>query len=216
MKRNLTFEEISDGHKYCANDLVKVSCNDCNGCSECCRVTDDTIHLDPYDVFSLSKKLSLSFNDMLGKYIDLTVVDGVITPFLKKTEGSSVCSFLSSEGRCTIHDARPGFCRLFPLGRIYEEDGTFKYFIQVHECPYPNKSKVKVSKWLGIPRLSKYEEFICKWHEITSNISECVAENPDLAKAANMKMLEVFFASGYDTEGDFYSQFEGKELQYQA
>ena len=31
--------------------------------------------------------------------------------------------FLNEQGRCSIHDSRPGFCRLFPLGRFYENGG---------------------------------------------------------------------------------------------
>lgn len=213
MKRNLSFEEISDGRKYLRDDLVKVSCNECAGCSECCKVTDDTILLDPWDIYTLSKGLSRSFSEMIGKDIDFTVIDGVITPYLKKAEGNA-CGFLSSEGRCTIHDFRPGFCRLFPLGRIYEEDGTFKYFIQVHECPYPNKTKVKVKQWLNIEHLPKYEEYIVKWHEIQKNISECVSVNPQYAKTANMKMLTVFFEKPYDVSIDFYLQFEDRLSEY--
>ena len=41
------------------------------------------------------------------------------------------CYFLNEEGRCSIHSFRPGICRLFPLGRFYEEEG-FRYFLQIH------------------------------------------------------------------------------------
>ena len=47
---------------------------------------------------------------------------------------------------------RPGFCRLFPLGRYYTEDG-FKYIIQIHECAKKNRSKIKVKKWIDTPDL---------------------------------------------------------------
>lgn len=214
MKRNLTFEEISDGKLYSRDDLVKVSCNDCKGCSECCKVTDDTILLDPYDIYNLSKALSKSFSELMGSVIDLTVIDGVITPYLCKLPGTHACSLLSEAGRCTIHDYRPGFCRLFPLGRIYDEDGDFKYFIQVHECPYPNKTKVKVKQWLSIDSLPKYEEYIKTWHSITKNLSECSLENEALAKSVNMKMLNTFFVPPFDTNKDFYEQFSLRNLSY--
>ena len=78
------------------------------------------------------------------------------------------------EGRCSIHAYRPGICRLFPLGRYYEdsaevasgirEAGYFRYFLQVHECPMPNKTKVKVGKWVDTPQLEQYEAYIRKWH----------------------------------------------------
>lgn len=36
MKRNVDLNEISDGRLYSANDMVKVECGDCAGCSACC------------------------------------------------------------------------------------------------------------------------------------------------------------------------------------
>ncbi len=216
MKRNLTFEEISDGKRYSSSDLAKIGCGDCAGCFECCKVTEDTIHLDPYDIYSLSVGLGKSFAELMGGSVNLTVVDGVVTPYLTKREADGVCGFLSKEGRCTIHEFRPGFCRLFPLGRIYNDDGSFDYFIQVHECPYPAKTKVKIKSWLGIPSLSRYEEFVRTWHEITANIRDCAAENPSLTKEANLRMLKVFFETPYNTAEDFYAQFEERVVIYQG
>jgi len=216
MKRNLTFEEISDGKRYSSGDLAKIGCGDCNGCFECCKVTEDTIFLDPYDIYSLSAGLGKSFADLMNEAVGLTVVDGVVTPYLMKRKSDGVCGFLSKEGRCTIHSFRPGFCRLFPLGRIYNDDGSFDYFIQVHECPYPNKTKVKIKSWLGIPSLSRYEDFVREWHDITVNIRDCVEENPALAKEANVRMLKVFFETPYNASEDFYAQFKERVLIYQG
>ena len=107
----------------------------------------------------MEKKLGKTMEEiLLAGNVALRVVDGVILPHLKMTEQSDRCSFLNEEGRCSIHDARPGFCRMFPLGRLYE-DGTFSYFLQVNECPKENKTKVKVRRWLDTPELGKYEAF---------------------------------------------------------
>ena len=98
---------------------------------------------------------------------------------------------------------------MFPLGRIYEDDGdSFKYFIQVHECPYPNKSKVKIKQWLGIENISKYEEYVLSWHNILKNITECALDSPDLLNAVNTKLLSLFFVTPYSYEEDFYDQFK--------
>ena len=82
-----------------------------------------------------------------------------------------------------IHAFRPGFCRLYPLGRIYE-DGSFSYFLQVYECPHPNKSKVKIRKWLGIENLPAYEAFVLKWHDVleeTRKEAAAISSQSDLA-----------------------------------
>ena len=84
----------------------------------------------------------MNFEEMMDKYIELHMVDGMILPNLKMNEKTESCSFLNEEGRCSVHAFRPGICRLFPLGRFYENH-DFKYFLQVHECKNPTKTKVK-------------------------------------------------------------------------
>jgi len=131
MERNVEIDKISDGKRYGANDLVKVGCDDCRGCSACCHGMGDSIVLDPMDVYRLEKKLGKTMEEiLLAGNVALRVVDGVILPHLKMTEQSDQCSFLNEEGRCSIHDARPGFCRMFPLGRLYD-DGTFSSSLNI-------------------------------------------------------------------------------------
>lgn len=193
MERNVEIDKISDGKRYGANDLVKVGCDDCRGCSACCHGMGDSIVLDPMDVYRLEKKLGKTMEEiLLAGNVALRVVDGVILPHLKMTEQSDRCSFLNEEGRCSIHDARPGFCRMFPLGRLYE-DGTFSYFLQVNECPKENKTKVKVRRWLDTPELGKYEAFTTKWHYYLKEKQNAARESEDDA-FRQQKMICPFFS----------------------
>lgn len=153
MLRNCSLEEISDGRLYDQTDMVKAYCNECKGCHACCEGMGNSIILDPLDVSRLTKETGKSFEALLADTIELNVVDGLILPNIKMVNGT--CTFLNAEGRCGIHAARPGFCRLFPLGRYYE-DGGFKYFLQIHECDRAGKVKVKVSKWIDTPDLPRY------------------------------------------------------------
>lgn len=208
MIREVDINEISDGKRYKANDLVKISCNDCAGCSECCKDMGKSIVLDPYDVFALEKVTEKSFEELLVSSVELNVVDGLILPNIKMQENSGACIFLSEEGRCTIHNSRPGFCRLFPLGRIYE-DGDFTYFYQINECVYPDKSKIKVKKWLGIERLSEYEKYINHYHDLQKRfISKFTSDTSEaVIKSINMMVLNKLFIEKYDLDGDFYEQY---------
>lgn len=210
MEREIDLQEISDGKLYTANDMVKIGCNDCKGCSECCRVVGDTIILDPYDLWQLESGLQTDFETLMQGKIELQVVDGTILPNLKIREGGAGCSFLSEEGRCTIHGYRPGFCRMFPMGRIYE-DGGFRYFLQVHECDYPNKTKVKLKKWMGIPELPKYEKFVLDWHDFLKEVQAVLkkTENQEIVKNLNLYVLNQFFVTVYEAD-DFYGQFYGR------
>lgn len=209
MEREIDLQEISDGKLYTAGDMVKIGCNDCAGCSQCCRMVGDTIILDPYDLYQLEQALHTGFEELMIDKIELRVVDGVVQPNLKIRENGQGCVFLSDEGRCTIHQYRPGFCRMFPMGRIYEGE-TFQYFLQVHECPYPGKTKIKLKKWLGIPELSRYEEYIKIWHFFLKEVQNTMKgmENQEMVRSFTMYLLNQFYVNRYDLEQDFYSQFE--------
>ena len=59
MERDINLDEISDGKLYDANDMVKVGCSDCAGCSACCHGMGETIVLDPYDIWQLTSHLDV-------------------------------------------------------------------------------------------------------------------------------------------------------------
>lgn len=208
MKRNVTLEEISDGNLYEANDMVKADCQDCKGCSDCCQGMGDTVILDPLDVHRLCAELKKSPEELLGSVVELGITDGNILPHLAMRGEQERCVFLNTEGRCSIHDIRPGFCRLFPLGRYYTEDG-FKYILQIHECKKKNRSKIKVKKWLDTPNLKQYEKFVLDWHNFLLDVQEVFYETEDetLIKNLNMYVLSRFYYTPYKEDEDFYPQF---------
>lgn len=214
MIRGIDIDEISDGRRYSSQDMVKISCNDCEGCSKCCRDMGKSIILDPYDIYNLCAGLNKSFDELISDddgdaIVELSVADGLLLPNIKMNVARNCCSLLSEEGRCTIHDMRPGFCRLFPLGRIYE-NGGFSYFNQIYECDFPNKSKVKIKKWLGIDGIGQYERFVLKWHDYLDKLRRELAELDDQSAVSRfwVIILKKFYREPYDLDRSFYEQIE--------
>ncbi len=227
MIREVNLDEISDGKKYSANDLVKADCNDCKGCFECCCDMGSSIILDPYDIAMLSNGLGQSFDQLLQGKIELNIVDGLILPNLamrrsvqapimvkmnqeqeEKLDDVSKCNFLDENGRCSIHSFRPGICRLFPLGRVYENH-SFQYFLQTQECTKNNRTKIKVKKWIDLPELKKYEQFILDWHDMVQAFQKKFGSesSSDQIRENNLFLLKTFFQTPYAKEKDFYVQF---------
>lgn len=209
MIREVDLDEISDGRRYGLNDLVKADCHDCEGCSFCCSGMGESILLDPYDGYRLTGALGRSFEALLEKHLELHVVDGVILPNLKMEGERDCCTFLNEAGRCSIHPARPGICRLFPLGRVYE-DGAFQYFLQTKECPKTNRSKVRVKKWIDTPDIRLNERFVLMWHDFVQKLQAVLTGQPDMeaAKRINLYVLEHFYFREWDRKRDFYEQFD--------
>lgn len=208
VKRNCNLNEISDGILYDLDDLVEASCNGCKGSAACCHGMGSSIILDPYDIYRLTTNLKLTFEELLVNKIELHVVDGIILPNLKMKGEYESCAFLNQEGKCSIHTCRPGICRIFPLGRYYENH-DFKYFLQINECSNASNTKIKVSKWIDTPDTEKNKQFLIDWHYFLNDIEELIkcTEDENLIKNMNVYILNSFYVKEYDKEMDFYMQF---------
>ena len=218
MKRYVDLKEISDGRLYDVNDMAKLGCNGCEGCSLCCHGMKDTIVLDPLDVYRLTGRLQQSFEELLSGPLALRVVDGIILPYLRMSE-EDACVFLNAEGWCSIHQERPGLCRLFPLGRYYENH-DFRFFLQVGECYRENRTKVKISKWIDTPDYARNKEYILTWHYFLNDVEELILQSQDeqsqgetADKTINMTLLNLFFVHPYEHDRGFYEQFEERLAQ---
>lgn len=217
MRREVSLEEISDGRLYGLNDMVKADCGDCKGCSACCQGMGESIVLDPLDIYHLETGLHKTFEELLLNALELHIVDGVILPNLKMSGPNEICTFLSEEGRCQIHPFRPGICRIFPLGRFYENN-AFQYFLQTGECKKDNRTKVKVSKWIDTKDIKKNQQYIADWHYFLKDVEKSLERetNDDTIKSKNMYLLNTFYVKPYDVAQDFYVQFYErlKEAQF--
>ncbi|WP_097015551.1 YkgJ family cysteine cluster protein [Anaerocolumna aminovalerica] len=208
MKRNVSLNEISDGRLYDLNDLVEASCNSCKGAAVCCHGMGNSIILDPYDIYRLTTNLNLTFEELLIDKIELNVVDGVILPNLKMAGLREGCSFLGQEGKCSIHPYRPGICRIFPLGRVYDNH-DFKYFLQTNECENLSKTQIRVCKWIDTPEPERNKQFLIDWHYLLNDVENIIKNTQDenLIRNMNMYILNSFYVKKYTTDMEFYIQF---------
>lgn len=209
MEREIDLNEVSDGRLYGLRDMVKADCGGCQGCSDCCESMGSTIILDPYDVWRLTEGLHVSFDELLQDKLELNVVEEIILPNMKTDGEGERCGFLNKEGRCSIHALRPGFCRIFPLGRLYE-NGGFQYFLQVHECRKEPKLKVKVQKWIDTPDVKRNEKFINDWHyflkKVTARLEQ--SDGGEYQKMVDLYILKSFYQKPWDQNRGFYEQFD--------
>ena len=200
---------------YSSNDMAKLGCNECCGCSSCCRGMGQSILLDPCDLFQLQAATGQTFAQLMQDKIALHVENGLILPSIRMSDDTDTCGFLNREGRCSIHAYRPGLCRLFPLGRNYDEKGL-KYFLLEDACLIHNRTKIKIKKWLGIEQIAKYEKFLTVWHDLRREVQTQIAEkqSDDFTHKINVRFLEIFYQKPYDITRDFFSQFEERLDEY--
>ena len=114
------------------------------------------------------------------------------------------CSFLNNEGRCNIHSKRPNICRLFPLGRVYQDD-DFKYFLQVGNCSKNDLKEIGVKEWIGIDNYEENRLFILEWHKFIKALTFRLKFVRDELEIKNMN--QIVLDNFYNINFDFYNEF---------
>ena len=207
MRTTNILNEISDGKLYDIEDMVKADTCGCNGCSDCCKDVGDLVVLTPFDIYEMTTYLNTDFDKLLGDKILLRENNKITLPYLKMQDENKNCSFLDKNGRCTIHSKRPNICRLFPLGRAYQ-DNDFKYFLQVDNCPKDELKDVKVSQWINIENYNENKKFILEWYKFIKALTfrlKFVRDEKEIAHI-NEFLLDNFYRVKIDN--DFYKSFE--------
>ncbi len=204
----------TDGKFYELEELVRTNCGDCVGCHDCCTGMGDTILLDPYDVWMLKKATGQTMQEMIaGERIALGVVDGLVLPHIQMYSETDACPFLNVEGRCSIHPYRPGMCRLFPLGRNYE-DGKLNYILLTEECKKQNRSKVKVSQWIGVRPAKAYHAYVLRWHDFRKKLIRLFEQaQEEEIKSLTMYVLQTFYFA-LDASEDAFFEVVSQKLDY--
>ena len=211
MKEDIDLESISDGRHYEIDDFVKADTEGCKGCYSCCHNVGDFVMLNPFDVYEITHYLNTTFDALLIDKVDMIFEDKIALPHLKMVGESNRCALLSKENRCLIHPARPNICRLFPLGRVYEQD-DFKFFLQLGVCVKPNLKLIKVQQWIGIENYDANKTFLLTWHHLLKALHFRMKfiRTPEELKGINDYLLDTFYRTNETEHLDFYASFYAK------
>ncbi len=207
MISNVRLDAVSDGRLYDINDMVKADTGGCEGCSACCHGVGELVVLTPFDVHEIRRQGNATFDHLLEDRLELRLDDKLLLPHLKMVGEAERCSFLDPHDRCSIHGFRPNICRLFPLGRAYEQD-DFKYFLQTGACTKTHLLKIKVKKWIGIENYAANKAFLLAWYQLVKALAfrmKFIRDEQEL-KAVQEELLDTFYRLPADND-DFYAEF---------
>ena len=93
----------------------------CQLCGACCREVENSLMLEPMDIYQLGRLLRKrgepieGLEDVLTEYTHADLLMDCLPIFLLNTVGQDhACVFLK-DGRCDVYEARPRICRLYPF-----------------------------------------------------------------------------------------------------
>ena len=124
----------------------------CARCAACCRHVKGSVVIEGLDAYRLARHLGMETADFMSQYTDPFILDEQIwyPIFSLRVKGNEdSCIFLKGS-RCTVQDAKPRTCRLYPFWvEPNEPDGTtFSYHICFEHRHHPKGSLVRVKDWM--------------------------------------------------------------------
>src|SRR5512142_1286234 len=105
----------SDARVLAESDPMRLSCG-VAGCSSNCCTKSAPIVLNPYEISLICRETGMGYEDLL----DITDTGRAKGFPLVMLPRDPACHFFSGKG-CRIYPARPLACRLYPLGRVFEQ-----------------------------------------------------------------------------------------------
>lgn len=187
----------------------------CHACGNCCKHRDDLI-ITPRDVFHIAQKLETTIENIIDTYCDTYIGDTSKLPIVRiKPVGiTHQCPFLEGN-RCSIHDAKPTICAIFPLGRLYshqsKSEEKIKYFLQPTNCGSRRK-KHTLRNWLNEFGIDINDSFFISWSSVIPQLVMFIRwlqDNNIDPKEISGFLLIIFnyLYINYDTNSDFLMQF---------
>lgn len=151
----------------------------CTGCGNCCR--DPLLPVTDADLLRIVEHTGLAASELV-KWIDRHGIDlpGEPESFVTLRHGRRVmvlrhvhghCRFLGADDRCTIYEARPLGCRIFPFDPDFNREGELVRLrmIDATECPYErdgknSKTKIRALYYKSEAERSQYEAKVAEWN----------------------------------------------------
>lgn len=128
----------------------------CRCCAACCRNVDGQIMVEPSDAYRLGRYLAKqkgdvsTIEDVYEKYAHSSMLTEGYPIFLLNTCGDDHSCVFLKDGRCSVYDARPRVCRLYPFSALPGKDGkrfAFYKCLDRHASHFFG-GKTRIHEWM--------------------------------------------------------------------
>lgn len=190
----------------------------CTMCGKCCINREDIL-LNPKDMYNIAKELSMTPHEVMNTYCETYIGSDSRMPVVRlKPRGEIKRCPLLKDRKCSVHNAKPTVCALFPLGRgIASKNGSIhslttkdiRFFLTDPGCGDDSETHT-VREWLGEFGLPVEDEFFIEWQRCLLELSTHLRR---LEQQAHADMGPIWSLTGsvlylvYDMEKPFEPQF---------
>jgi Fe-S-cluster containining protein len=190
----------------------------CTRCGSCCRRVKDGVVLESLDIYRLAKLLRQSINpdygtdDVILEYAHIAMLAKSLYPIflLNTTSENDSCVFLKN-GRCSVQDAKPRACRLYPFSATPNDnrDG-YEYYIVSQKPHHFKGSFVRVGDWIDENFTAEEREFVLLDVKFALEQAQILRElhNAGIDQDTVLTQLLLFKYCLYNLDEPFNPQFQ--------
>ena len=186
----------------------------CRLCGNCCRNLRGNLMPEQIDAYRLARFLRERgeveyMEDFYTRYTYPDMLEGFFPVFLINTvDPDDSCVFLK-DGRCSVYEARPRVCRLYPFTAFPGQRGKAFHFFQCmdNNSAHFSDGKILVKDWM-------YQNFSREDREFLTAESDTLIELGRLLKAMstdgrkeNLFQILYYRYYNYDLDQPFLPQF---------
>jgi Fe-S-cluster containining protein len=178
----------------------------------------DGVVLESLDIFRLAKLFRQPENpeygtdDVILEYAHIAMLAKGLYPILllNTTSENDSCVFLKNE-RCSVQDAKPRACRLYPFSATPNDnrDG-YEYYIVSQKPHHFKGSFVRVGDWMGENFTAEEREFVLLDTKFALEQAQILRElhHADIDQDTVLKQLLLSKYCLYDLDEPFIPQFQ--------
>lgn len=147
-------EEKSFRYDALNPNFVRITPNEyftyrCTGCGNCCRNNRNVVMLENIDAYYLARYLNTDMTDIYSNYTEPIDIGSLLPCFTIKTVGSDDSCIFLKNNRCSIQQAKPRTCRLYPLSVEPMINGEYRWYLCKDRHKFtPKAARVHVKTWI--------------------------------------------------------------------
>ena len=137
----------------------------CKQCGYCCDHT--IIQLYPFDIKNICDQLNLTTKQFHQQHSLFKLDQDKIPRCILKNRPK--CPF--KEKGCSIYSSRPVRCRLYPLGRVFQDE--IIYVLPEERClGFESGRKQTIAEWLVQQNVTEFDSLTKKWNDFLISLKD--------------------------------------------
>lgn len=182
----------------------------CTNCCECCRNVKNAVMVEPLDLFRIARYTCRSIEEAVEEFTEPVMLTwGYPILTLKTKPFMDTCVFLKNS-RCSIHDANPRACRIYPMiaGPGDVDLQSMIYFLDTkrrshHTCG----STQRVKEWADKYLTEEDREFVRTDYKFAGEFAKIIGGFELEYEDQVMRLMLLYRYFIFDLEADFNRQF---------